>query len=595
MTTSRDIHSFARPEEARVTHLSLDFSIDFEARRLRGRAMLDLRVAPGAERVVLDTRDLHVHSVADPEGRALPFALGEPDPVLGSALTVELPAGVERVVIDYETSPKSEGLLWLAPEQTAGGEHPFVFSQGHAILTRSWVPTQDSLALRQTYEARIRVPEGLGVVMSAEHLTPGGVPEGNQRRFEFRMRQPIPTYLIALAAGDLAFRPTGPRTGVFAERALVESAHHEFAELERMLEAAEVIAGPYRWERADVLVLPPSFPFGGMENPRLTFVSPTLLAGDRSLTTIVVHELAHAWSGNLVTPATWSDFWLNEGFTVYLELRINELLHGAERTAMLEVYGMRELRAEIERFGPTSPDTRLHLDLAGRDPAVAVTVIPYIKGAAFLRVVERAVSRERWDRYLRSWFERRAFTSVSTDEFVRDLREHLFAGDVELEREVDVERWVYEPGLPDNAVQPFSERLARVDRQVEAFVGGAPARSLDAGAWVPQEWRHFLNALPRQLTAGQLRDLDETFALSRESNSEILFPWLRLAVANQFEPALPSLERFLVSQGRGKYVRPLYSGLVATEWGAREARRIYQRARPLYHATVAAVVDPLVQ
>ncbi|MDP9347781.1 MAG: M1 family metallopeptidase, partial [Gemmatimonadota bacterium] len=529
------------------------------------------------------------------EGRPLEFALGEPDPVLGRALRVEMPPGRARVVVEYETDPQGDGLFWLRPEQTAGGRAPFVFSQGQAILTRSWLPTQDSVGLRQTYEARITVPEGLTAVMSAEHLTPEGVPVHGGRRFDFRMPWPIPTYLIALAAGDIGFRPVGPRTGVFAESAVVESAREEFAELEGMLAAAEAIAGPYRWGRADLLVAPPAFPFGGMENPRLTFVSPTLLAGDRSLTTVVVHELAHAWSGNLVTPATWNDFWLNEGFTVYLELRINEALYGPERAAMLEMYGHHALAGEIERLGPTSPDTRLFLDLAGRDPAVAVTPVPYVKGAAFLRAIEHAVGRERFDAYLRSWFERHAFTSVTTEMFARDLREHLLAGDAELERRVALDRWLYEPGLPDDAPRPTSAALARVEAQAQAFAAGASAQSLEVGGWSPQEWRHFLNVLPRRLSPEQLRGLDRVGGLSDTGNSEIRFAWLRLAVANQYEPALPALEEFLTSQGRGKFVKPLYAALMSSEWGAREARRIYRSARPLYHAAVAADLDAVVR
>jgi leukotriene-A4 hydrolase len=588
---ARDPHSYARPDEARVTHLSLDAALDFDARVLRGRVALDLDVAPGARALALDTRDLAVHAVTDGAGRALPFALGDADPVLGRALTVELRDDTARVVVDYETSPAGAGLLWLAPEQTAGGAHPFVFSSGHAILTRSWLPTQDSVGVRQTWDARVTVPDGLTVVMSAEHLTPAGEGDGGSgRRFAFRMAHPIPTYLIALAAGDVAFRPVGPRTGVFAESALVDAARHEFAEVETMLAAAEGVAGPYRWGRADLLVLPPSFPFGGMENPRLTYVSPTLLAGDRSLTTLVAHELAHAWSGNLVTPATWSDFWLNEGFTVYLELRINEVLYGAERAAMLEAHGMRELGAEIARLGADSPDTRLHVDLVGRDPAVAVTAVPYIKGAAFLRAVERAVGRPRFDAWLRGWFERHAFASVTTEQFVRELRDALLDDDPA----IDVDAWVHGTGLPADAPRPVSVRMANVEAQAAAFALGLPAASVDAAGWSPQEWRHFLNALPRDLPDEQLADLDETLALARSRNAEVLFAWLRLALRNAYAPALPAAERFLLAQGRGKFVRPLYAALAATAWGAPEARRIYALARPRYHASIAALLDPIV-
>jgi aminopeptidase N len=591
-----DPHSFARPDEARVTHVALDAALDFDARVLRGRAALDLAVAPDARAVVLDTRDLAVHAVTDAAGRALPFALGDADAVLGRPLAVELPDDATRVVVEYETSPRGDGLLWLAPEQTAGGAHPFVFSSGHAILTRSWLPTQDSIALRQTYDARVTVPDGLTVVMSAERLGPGGESDGRGgRRFAFRMPHPVPTYLIALAAGDIAFRPVGERTGVYAESVLVDAARDEFAEVETMLAAAESIAGAYRWGRADLLVLPPSFPFGGMENPRLTYVSPTLLAGDRSLTTIVAHELAHAWSGNLVTPATWGDFWLNEGVTVYLELRINEALYGAERAAMLETHGMRELAAELGRLGADSPDTRLHLDLVGRDPAVAVTAVPYIKGAAFLRAIERAAGRARFDAWLRTWFERHAFASVTTELFVRELRDGLLDDDVAIDLGVDpgawVDAWVHGTGLPADAPRPISVRLANVEAQAAAFALGLPATSIDAAGWTPQEWRHFLNSLPRELPAERLDDLDETLALSASRNAEVLFAWLKLALRNAYAPALPAAERFLTAQGRGKFVRPLFAALAATEWGAAEARRIYTRARPLYHASVAAMVE----
>ena len=597
---ARDVHSYARPGEARVTHLALDATLDFEARRLRGRATLDVRRARGATEVVLDTSRLRVHEVTDDRGRPLAFTLGPDDPVLGRALTVRLPddatsAGTTRVVVRYETDPDAHGLLWLAPEQTAGGAQPFVFSHGHAVLTRSWLPTQDSPGVRQSYEASVTVPDGLTALMSAEHLTPEGVHDGAMRRFDFRMSRPIPPYLIALAAGAIAFRPVGAHTGIFAEPALVDRAAAEFADLERMLAAAESIAGPYRWERADVLVCPPSFPFGGMENPRLTFVSPTLLAGDRSLTTVVAHELAHAWAGNLVTPATWSDFWLNEGFTVYLELRVNELLHGRERADMLEVYGHRELASEIERLGPASPDTRLHLDLAGRDPAVAVTVIPYVKGAAFLRAIEHAVGRERFDPWLRGWFERHAFSSVTTTTFVRDLREHLLRGDVELEARLAVDRWLHDPGVPADAARPASAVLERVEAQARAFATEAPALPAGSSGWTPQEWRHFLSVLPPRLPDAHLRELDAAVTRRHAGNAEVRFAWLRLALRSEHAPALPAAERFLCEQGRGKFVKPLYAALAASEWGRHAAWRIFERARSRYHPTVATSIESMLR
>jgi leukotriene-A4 hydrolase len=595
-TGVRDPHSFARPDEARVTHVALDLSVDFEARRLSGRATLDLQRAPGATRVVLDTFDLAIARVTDTTGRPLPHRLGPRDPILGQALTIELPASTTRILIEYATAPSAPALQWLAPAQTAGRAQPYLFSQGQAILTRSWLPTQDSPGVRQTYEARITAPTPLSAVMSAEQLTPSGVDVGGgRRRFEFRMTQPIPPYLFAIAVGDLAFRPLGGRTGVFAEPSVVERAAHEFADLEKMVEAAERLYGPYRWGRYDLLVLPPSFPFGGMENPRLTFATPTILAGDRSLTSLVAHELAHSWSGNLVTNATWDDFWLNEGFTVFFELRIMEALYGPERAAMLDVLGRRELTDEIARLGPTSPDTRLHLDLAGRNPDDGVSPIAYEKGAAFLKTIEAAVGRARFDAYLRAWFDGHAFRSVTTDEWLADLRQNLIRGDAALEARLRIDEWIHRPGLPANATVPTAAALDRVDAEVRRFMTGASASALDTRAWVTQQWQHFIAALPRTLTPAQLDDLDRQFHFSASGNSEVLFAWLRVAVRHHYEPALPALERFLTGQGRRKFLRPLYEDLMTTPWGREEARRLYKQARPTYHAVAVSTLDTIVK
>jgi aminopeptidase N len=591
-----DQHSFARPDEARVSHVALDLRADFDARTLSGTAVLSVDRAPGAAEVVVDTRELTIERVTDGAGRPLEFALGASDPVRGQALTVRLPAEGGEIAIAYRTSPAADALQWLVPEQTAARSHPYLYSQGQAILTRTWIPTQDSPGIRQTYEARIVVPAGLRAVMSAENLTPDGVeiPEG--RAFEFRMTHAIPPYLIALAAGDIGYRGLGPRTGVYAEPPVLDRAAAEFVDLERMLDAAESLLGPYRWGRYDVLVLPPSFPFGGMENPRLTFATPTIIAGDRSLVALVAHELSHSWSGNLVTNATWSDFWLNEGITTYLERRIMEALYGPERSTMLGVLERRDLEDEIARLGgPGSPDTILHVDLTGRNPDVGMTQVPYVKGAALLQLLELTVGRERFDAYLRSYFDRFAFQSITSAVFLADVRANLLGGDAALEDRLKLEEWLYRPGLPENAPIVRSAALEAVDAQARAFAAGTPAGSLETRDWSTQQWQHFLAALPRELTGAQLADLDRAFGFTASGNSEVLFAWLRIAVRHRYEPAMPALERFLTTQGRRKFLRPLYEDLIASEWGKAEARRLYARARPLYHAVATTTLDPIVQ
>ena len=591
----KDPHSFARPAEARLTHVAIDLTVDFDARTLRGCVTLDLDLAPGltaaSREVVLDSRALTIQSVCDVSGSALVHALREEDTLLGSALVVTLPPGVNRIVVTYATSPDGGALQWLGPEQTAGGQHPFLFTQGHAIQSRSWLPVQDSPGIRMTYEARITVPRPLIALMSAERAEP--VSMGSQSVFTFQMREPIPAYLIALAVGEVTCREIGARTAVFAEPRTLDRAAYEFAEIEAILEAAEALVGRYRWGRFDVLVMPPSFPYGGMENPRLTFVSPTLLAGDRSLVTVLVHELAHAWAGNLVVNSTWNDFWLNEGTTVYLELRLNEALWGADRAALLKSWSFRELASEIERGGAT-PDTRLRYDMTGRDPAEGVTVIPYLKGAALFWTLEGLVGRDRLDASLRSWFDSHAFGAVTTDMMIEHLRTTL--GDGVGSLAVDLEAWVDKPGLPD-VPAPTSSILDRVDAAVAAVLDRVDPSDVDVAGFTPAAWRQFLGGLRTAdsdaLDGLMLERLDRAFAFGASQNAEVLAPWLRLLIKASVESAGPTIEAFLRTHGRAKFLRPIVQDLLATEWGASLARRVYESQRPRYHALVRASLDKL--
>lgn len=588
----QDAHSFADPQRARVTHLKLDLQVDFNERILTGTASFDLQLAADCTQVVFDTRKLKLQRITDVSGNSLDYVLAQEDPVLGAKLTVQLPADLQHVVIHYSTSPEAEALQWLTAEQTASREAPFLFTQGHAIQTRSWIPIQDSPGIRFTYEARITVPAPLVAVMSAEHLGPQTT--AGASTFAFRMLEPIPAYLVALAVGVLASREIGARTAVYAEPVTLERAAFEFAEMERMVEAAEALVGPYRWGRFDLVVMPPSFPYGGMENPRLTFVSPSLLAGDRSLTTVVAHELAHAWAGNLVTNATWNDFWINEGTTVYLELRLHELLWGRERADLLQSWGYRELASEVARMGADSPDTRLAYDMRGRDPAEGVTVIPYLKGAAFFWTIEKAVGRAALDAWLVGWFDRQAFCSVTTEQLLADLRAHLFARIPDQAASLDLESWVHDPGLPESGRPPPSALLQLVESAAADALANKSLAELDTAGWSPQAWRHFLGVLlaGRPATA-LLSTLEAKFALSKSHNAEVLLPWLRLQVQAGNQAAIPELRSFLSEQGRTRFLRPLYADLLSSGWGAALAQQIYAERRVRYHSLVRLSLDKL--
>ncbi len=585
---ARDVLSYAEPEVARVTNVSLDLATDFAGHTVSGTATLDIVAAPGADRIVLDDRGLVITSVHDGRGRALDWSVGADDPDKGAPLTVRM-GGARRVVISYRSRPDASALQWLSPALTAGKRQPFLFSQGEPTNNRSWIPTQDSPGIRQTWSARIVVPAALTAVMSGERLSIRGEPAARGRHaFRFRMTHPVPPYLIAVAVGDLAFRPLGSRTGVWAEPATLARAAAELSDTEKMVDTAEGIYGPYRWGRYDVLVLPPSFPFGGMENPTLTFATPTILTGDKSNVDVIAHELAHSWSGNLVTNATWSDSWLNEGFTTYFENRIVEGLYGPERAATQADLQWDDLQRDLKGAGgPSSPDTRLH-----GDPSGSFGEIDYDKGSTFLRTIERAVGRTRWDIYLRGYFDRHAFQPQTTAGFLADLRRHLIRDDATLEQRLQLDRWAYQPGLPDNAVHIRSATLARVDTQLASIIAGAPVTAVDTRRWTTQEWLRFLNGLPRVLPAARLAELDAALHLSGSPNAYIRCAWLRLAIANRYDPAIPALRQHLLSVGRMLLIVPLYQGLKDQgDWGMPIARRIYGEARRTYHPIAAARID----
>jgi aminopeptidase N len=590
-----DEQTFARPTEARVTHVDLDLDLDFEQKSVSGEAMLDIVAAKGVTEVVLDNDGYEVSSVTDADGKPLDYTIGEEVEGKGAPFTITM-GDAREITIAY-SAKDADALQWLTPEQTAGGEHPYLLSQGQATLNRTWIPTQDSPGIRQTWSARITAPDELTVVMSGlakgdPETVAGEEGQAARRAFTFEMDKPVAPYLIAIAAGDIVFRELGPRSGVWSEPSMIEAAAAELSDTEAMIDAAEKLYGDYRWGRYDMIVLPPAFPYGGMENPVMTFLTPTFIAGDRSLTGLVAHELAHSWSGNLVTNANWTDSWLNEGVTSYFENRIVEEIYGKKRADQEAALAFANIEETLAEVGMDAPGTALHQP-ANTDPVGSAII--YDKGAFFLRTVESIVGRDRFDAWLQQWFDNHAFQPATSAMILADMQENLVKDEAEAEK-LMLREWIYEPGLPANVAKPDPAAFAEVDSAAKAF---ADDRTLEAAAW--QGWssaerQRFLRKLPRELAAADLARLDETLKLTGSGNNEELFLWLELGLENRYDPIIPATESFLANVGRRKFVAPLFEALMKEgSWGQPVARRVYAKTRASYHSVTQGTVDGIVR
>lgn len=587
-TTVKDLHTQSNADSIIVKHLDIDIKVDFDQKKISGNANWTIRNKNHEKILKLDTYDLTIDSVLVDNVKT-DFTLGEFVTHLGKMLSIPITDETQHVKIFYSTGKDARALQWLTPQQTLGKTQPFLYTQSESIYARSWIPCPDGPGIRFTYNARVQVPHGLLALMSAENPQQ----TNDSSIYHFRMNIPIPAYLMALAVGDLRFKSIDERTGVYAEPPMIDKAAAELSDVGKMVNTAESLYGPYRWGRYDVLILPPGFPIGGMENPKLTFATPTIIAGDKSLVNLIAHELAHNWSGNLVTNATWDDFWLNEGFTVYFERRISEAMNDKSYADMLWELGYQDLETAVNDFGKDSKDTWLKLGLNGRDPDDGLTDIPYEKGALFLKLIENNVGRERFDAFLKEYFSSHAFKSITTEDFITYLKDNLIKGDTTLENKLNINAWVYGPGIPSNAPRADMERFDKVNTERDKFLKGTSPKSLATQGWTTHEWLHFLRKMPSHLSGQQMNSLDKVFHFTQTGNSEIADLWFTISIRNDYKTAYPEMEQFLSAVGRRKFIEPLYTEMMQT--GKQEmAKRLYKKYRMNYHPLAQMTLDKIV-
>jgi len=582
-----DEHSYAKPELAVVKHLDLDIKVDFDTQTISGKASWSIDNISKGNEIIFDENTLNITKVTlGDEEKETKFELGKNVEFHGKPLHVTIEPNTTKVNIYYSTTKDAVALQWLTPAQTADKKKPFVFSQGESVWSRTWIPCQDSPGVRFTYNAKVTVPKDLLAVMSA--INPQK--KNDTGVYTFKQDKAIPSYLMAIAVGDIEFQSIDNRTGVYAEPSMLKKSAWEFAELGKMVVAAEKLYGPYRWGRYDVLVLPPSFPYGGMENPNLTFLTPGVIAGDRSLTSLLAHELGHSWSGNLVTNATWDDIWLNEGFTTYVEHRIGEAIFGKKEFEMQNVITNKELVDNVAEYGDTNPDTRLKVSLTGRNPDDGISLIPYVKGYAFLRVIENAVGREKFDPFIKNYFDSHAFKSITTEDFVKYLNENLIKGDKALADKIKLEDWIYKPGIPSNIIAVSSADFDAIDAIQKSWRETGVA-GLSKKITTTAEKQHFIDHLPSDITVKEMEAIDNEFNFTKGGNFIIKRQWFVQAIRHQYKAANPAIEQFLISISRTGSVMMLYKEMVKTPEGKTWAKQIFEKAKSGYHATTIQAVE----
>jgi leukotriene-A4 hydrolase len=598
-------HSFANPQQAYVTHLDWNAAIDFNTQQISATAIWDIKIVDqDAKEIIFDTRGLAINLGAIKVNGKPVKAFLEPMSELafmGQALHVPIHKEAKKVEILYHTTDASQALQWVEPTQTHSKTDPFLYTQSEAALARSWVPCQDAPGIRFTYAAHLSVPAGFLALMSVGNNAKS---TNSKNEYNYQQTHPIPSYLLALAVGKLRYMPySNSECGIYAEETFASTVYNEFDAMPSMVKAASKLYGKYAWGRFDVIVLPPSFPFGGMENPNLTFATPTVVTGKKDLVNLVAHELAHSWSGNLVTNATWNDFWLNEGFTMYVEQRIMEELYGRDFAEMQAALDVNDVKVAIQDFGEKSPDTHLKLNLANRDPDEGMTDIAYDKGYLFLRMLEEYYGRQKWDAFLKSYFTSHAFSSLTTEDFLAYLSsqlvnpEPLVAPEQTAWRKLRIDEWVYGPGLPSNTPVVVAKRFNSIDSVMEIVSksDNFNLNTIPKKDWTTFEWLRFLQAIDPKTDKLILQKLDETYLLTGTDNAEIATDWYLLCLRANYESAFPAMKMFLGKVGRRKFLMPLYFEMNKSDAGKVMALEIYKNSKSVYHSVSRNTISNLLQ
>ncbi|KAJ9199973.1 hypothetical protein DTO164E3_4430 [Paecilomyces variotii] len=596
----RDPNTLSNYNNWLSTHITANFDILFDQKKVAGNVVHQLKSRTNSEsrEIIFDTSYLEIGDVkvdGEPAKWELLPALGP----YGNGLKIELAKGVElnksvEVGISVKTTEKCTALQWLTPAQTSNGRHPYMFSQCQAIHARSIFPCQDTPDVKATIEFNITSPypviaSGLPVGQPVPADKPG------HQKYQFKQNVPIPSYLFALASGDIAEARIGPRSVVATSPDKLDECKWELeADTEKFINAIEKIVYPYAWGEYNVLVLPPSFPYGGMENPIFTFATPSIISKDRENIDVIAHELAHSWSGNLVTNASWEHFWLNEGWTVYLERRILAALHGEKYRHFSSIIGWKALTDSVNHFGSDHEFTKLVVDLKGKDPDDAFSSIPYEKGFNFLFHLENLVGKPKFDKFIPHYFTLFKEKSVDSYEFKATILE-FFANDAEASKllnDLDWDSWFYSPGLPpkpdfDTTLVDVAYKLAEKWKDESFEPKESDVKDLMANQVVV-----FLDQIlqfEKPLSPSQSKRMGEAYGFAKSENIEVTNLYFQVGLKAGDESVVEPTRSLLGRIGRMKFVRPLYRNLA--KFNRDIAIQTFEGLKDFYHPICRGMVE----
>ncbi|RKF54402.1 Leukotriene A-4 hydrolase-like protein [Erysiphe neolycopersici] len=605
MRSIRDPNTFSNYNQWETKHTDVNLTIDFEEHRLTGTVSLSIEslTESESEEVILDTSYLDIKSINIEGSKSTEWYVKDRTEPFGSPLFIKIPGGASRgskisVDISLSTTEKCTAIQWLTPSQTSNKKFPYMFSQCQAIHNRSIFPCQDTPDVKSTYKFRIRSP--LPVVASGLFTGASNFRQKQDKKpgsllYSFDQLIPIPSYLFAIASGDIATASIGPRSFVSTGPEELSSAKWELEkDTENFIEIAENIIFSYPWTQYNVLVLPPSFPYGGMENPIFTFATPTIISGDRGNVDVIAHELSHSWSGNLVSNASWEHFWLNEGWTTYLERRIIAAVHGEPHRDFSAIIGWKALEDSIALFGSDHEFTKLVVDLKGRDPDDAFSSIPYEKGFHLLYYLEKLLGKSTFDQFIPYYFKEWSYKSLDSYDFKSTLLD-FFKSNSEAQSKlesVDWITWFHKPGLPpkpqfDTSLADKCYSLAN-QWQSEKYT---PDIS-DILGWSANQVVVFLEQVQlfsKPLSVSQSRTMGQVYSLIESQNVEITSRYFAIGLSARDPSVYQATADLLGNVGRMKFVRPLYRKLVQVNHQL--ALETFEKNKDFYHPICRAQVQ----